>query len=289
MNRRHVTALVFVLCCSTSSLAENWPNWRGPNFDGVAAPGDYPVQWTTTENVIWKVALPSSAGSTPIVWGDHIFVDGARDGKNLVQCFDWDGNIQWEREQGTERQGKHRKGSGANPSPVTDGQHVYCYFKSGDLSCYDFTGKLIWQKNLQAEFGPDSLWWDLGTSPVLTDNCVIVACMQDAPSYVVALDKRTGKQVWKVDRNLNAPEESHQAYTTPIVTKRGDTTVLLVLGSDHLTAHDAQTGTELWRSAGFNRRNAISLHCIGGRQRRHGGSAVCARQTFACTQAGGTR
>jgi outer membrane protein assembly factor BamB len=111
----------------------------------------------------------------------------------------------------------------------------------------------VWQHNLQKQFGEDTLWWDLGTSPVLTHNCVVIAIMQTGPSFLVAFDRRTGAQVWKHERRLDAPVESAQSYTTPIVAAdaAGKETIY-VLGADHITAHDAATGAELWRVGGLN-------------------------------------
>ena len=138
---------------------------------------------------------------------------------------------------------------------MTDGKHVYCYFKSGDLACLDFDGNVLWHKNLQQEFAEDTLWWDLGTSPVLTEDALVVACVQSGPSYVVAFGKTTGDVVWKQDRMLDAPEEANQTYSTPIVTGSGKDERLIILGADHVTAHDAKSGTELWRVGGLNPTN----------------------------------
>jgi outer membrane protein assembly factor BamB len=113
-------------------------------------------------------------------------------------------------------------------------------------------GKLVWQQNLQSLYGEDTLWWDLGTSPVLTKNHVVVAVMHSGPSYVAAFDKATGKQGWKQDRNLGAPSEAAQSYSTPVVLEHAGRELIVVLGADHVTAHDAVTGIELWRVGGLN-------------------------------------
>ena len=159
---------------------------------GWPAGADYPIEWNAQQNILWQIDLPAHAGSTPIVWGEQIFVTVADDGKNLARCYDWQGKLQWQTEVGTERPGKHKKASGCNSSPITDGQHVYVYFKSGDLACLDLQGEIIWRTNLQKEFAEDTLWWDLGTSPVLTEDHLVVAVIQSGPSYLVAFDKNTG-------------------------------------------------------------------------------------------------
>jgi len=138
---------------------------------------------------------------------------------------------------------------------VTDGKYVFVYYKSGDFACLNFDGKIVWQKNLQKMYGEDTLWWDLGTSPVLTKNHVVVTCMHSGPSYLAAFDKQSGRVVWKQDRNLNAPVEAAQSYTTPAVVSHNGKEIIVVLGADHVTAHDAKSGKELWRVGGLNPTN----------------------------------
>ena len=167
-------------------------------------------------------------------------------------ALDFQGMERWRAKIGTERQGKHKKASGCNSSCVTDGTSVFAYFKSGDLACIDLSGKSLWKTNLQEKFGADTLWWDLGTSPVLTKGNCVVAVMQTGGSYLAAFDKQTGKLAWKVDRNLDAPEEAAQSYSTPLVIMDHGQEILVVLGADHVTGHRADTGAELWRVGGLN-------------------------------------
>ncbi|HAY82381.1 MAG TPA: hypothetical protein DCY79_21445 [Planctomycetaceae bacterium] len=245
-------ALLICLTALAPAYGENWPQWRGPTSNGVAPAGSYPTEWSGEEHVAWKRKLPVSGSSTPAVWGELIFLTSAQGDENTLLCLNRDGQPQWETKLGAMRKGKHRKATSCNSSPVTDGQHVYAYFKSGDLACLDFDGKVIWQTNLQREFGEDTLWWDLGTSPVLTQRHVVIAVVQTGPSYIVAFDKQTGKLAWKRDRNLGAPVEAAQTYATPIVVEQDGKETLVVLGADHVTAHDAQDGSELWRVGGMN-------------------------------------
>ena len=241
-------------CVLTVGVArgDNWPNWRGPSFNGVASGKNYPTEWSSTKNVAWKVALPGKGASTPIVWGDRIFLTCGIEGENAVVCLDRNGQQLWQTLLGDERSGKHKKATGSNPSATTDGQHVFAYFKSGDLACLDLAGKVVWRHNLQQMYGEDTLWWDLGTSPVLTEQHVVVAVMQTGPSYLAAFDKATGKLAWKQERQLDAPREAAQSYSTPVVTELDGRQVLVVLGADHVTAHDAATGSEIWRVGGLN-------------------------------------
>lgn len=250
---RVLSATLLVALLTTAALAENWPNWRGPDFNGVAAEGEYPTEWTSKKNVRWQTELPGEGSSTPAVWEQRIYLTSGNKGKNSLLCLDRaTGRTQWTLDVGKERKGKHRKASGSNPSPATDGKIIAAYFKSGDLAAADLQGNLKWHVNLQEEFGEDTLWWDLGTSPVLTKDHVVVACMQSGPSYLAAFDKRTGKLAWKQDRMLNAPDEAAQSYSTPVLTEYKGQPQLIVLGADHVTAHDAETGKELWRVGGLN-------------------------------------
>ena len=251
--RSRVACLLLCLAVGTVASAGNWPNWRGPGFDGIVREGkDYPTHWSNSENVLWKIDLPGKGASTPVVWDNRIILTCAIDGKNGVLCLDLEGRPVWQQTIGSEKAGKHMKATGCNPSATTDGKHVYVYFKSGDLACLDFAGKVVWQHNLQEKFGEDTLWHDLGTSPVLTRDNVVVAVMHSGPSYLVAFNKTSGKQAWKQDRNLDAPKEAAQSYSTPVVLSDKGREIIVVLGADHVTAHDAANGHELWRVGGLN-------------------------------------
>ena len=262
MTHSHPFLLVIFLASSLALLSpvrsENWPNWRGPALDGVAAGTGFATSWSPEAHVAWKVTLPGLGASTPAVWGDAIVLTCAIDGNDAAICFDRAGKERWRRSLGPEKAGKHAKATGCNPSPVTDGKHVWVYFKSGELAALDLaTGAVAWRENLQERFGEDTLWWDLGTSPVLTRDAVVVAVMQTGPSYLAAFGRTDGKLLWKHDRNLDAPEEAAQSYSTPLVVKGEErfgepAEVMFVLGADHVTAHDATDGRELWRVGGLN-------------------------------------
>lgn len=251
MNRLLTWSLVCLLPL-TAQAADSWPNWRGPSSNGVAPGKSYPTTWSTSQNMKWKVELPGPGASTPIVWNDRIYLTLGKEGKNSVLALDRSGKTAWQTTLDAERPGKHKKATGSNSSPTTDGQHVYAYFKSGTLAALDLSGKVVWEQNLQKLYGEDTLWWDLGTSPVLTQQHVVVAVMQTGPSYLAAFDKLTGKPAWKQDRNLDAPSEAAQSYSTPVVVDENGKQTLVVLGADHVTAHAAETGKELWRVGGLN-------------------------------------
>lgn len=253
-----VAAALLIAC--TGACADNWPQWRGPDGTGRAAGTGYPISFSPIENVQWITDLPGRSGSTPVVWEDFIVVTTPVDEKDGVVCLNRAGTLLWTTTLGQARAGKHRNGTGSNPSPVTDGESIFVYFKSGEIAALDFDGRIRWRKNLQSLYGEDTLWWDVGSSPVLTKDNVVYTVLHTGESYLVAFDKQTGDLVWKQDRNYTCPTESDQSYTTPLVLDNR----LLVWGADHLTAHDAGTGKPLWECGGFNPDQSANWCTIAG-------------------------
>jgi len=254
--------MVFAAGSSLALGAENWPQWRGPLGTGIAADGDYPVKFSADEGVAWRVALPGRGSSTPAVWGDQIFVTCGIDGNDGVVCYGMDGKEQWRKAFGKERPGKHASGTGSNPSPVTDGKHIVVYYKSGTLACLRPNGRLLWETNLQKRYGKDTLWWDLGTSPVLAGDRVVVAVMQSGESYLVAFNLENGDEVWKTDRTYKTSEESDNSYASPQVVQSDGKDVVVTWGADRLTGHDAADGKLIWECAGFNPTNEVNWRSI---------------------------
>lgn len=244
-----------------------WPQWRGPEQNGVAPQGEYPVQWDQNTNVAWQYDFEGLGGSTPVVANGHaLFTAGQKEKNTLIAVDINSGKEAWRVELGADRGNKHRKGSGSNPSAVTDGKHIFAYFRSGDLAAVDFEGNIVWKVNLQEEYGEDTLWWDLGSSPMLINDLVVIAVMQSGPSYLVAYDRESGERVWKTDRMMDAPKEAAQSYATPLAIDGGN---IAVMGADNLTIHSAETGEQLGRVEGFNPDGeeffrSISSPVIGG-------------------------
>ncbi len=253
---RLLPAIVIVITTAQAFAAEiperYWPRWRGPADIGSAALADCPVTWNKDEGLLWKVELPGIGCSTPVVWDNHILLTSAANGLDSVVAYDWKGGQLWKTPVGQEIPGKHRNGSGSNPSVVTDGERVFAYFKSGNLAGLDLSGQVLWQTNLQERFGKVKLYWDLGTSPTLTTRDVVVAVMHGGESFLAAFDQRTGELTWKVPRNYKVPTECDHSYATPIVVDQDGKETILVWGAEHLTAHSATDGKELWSCAGFN-------------------------------------
>jgi outer membrane protein assembly factor BamB len=257
-----VGLLIVISSAEVTRGEENWPQWRGPLGTGVAADGEYPVKFSADEGLGWKVKSPGTGTSTPVVWGDRIFVTCGVNGQDTLLCYDILGNELWQRDLGRERKAKNALATGSNPSPVTDGERVVVYYKSGTVGCFDFAGNPKWKVNLQEQYGRDTLQWDLGTSPVLASDKVIIAVMQDGESYLVALDQATGEEVWKQARMYDCAWESDQSYSTPRVVEIGGRAVIVTWGADHLTGHDAATGELIWEIGGFNPDNRRAWRTI---------------------------
>jgi outer membrane protein assembly factor BamB len=232
--------------------AEGWPQWRGPSGNSVASEGDYPTKFSAEAGLLWKVDLPGVGSSTPAVVGDQLIVTCGIEGKDGVISYNKAGKLLWRKTLGEERAGKHKNGSGSNPSPITDGNQVIVYYKSGTLASLTLDGELNWKINLQEQFGEDTLWWDLGTSPVFAGGNIVIAVMQEGPSYLVGIKPEDGSLAWKVDRTFPVQKETGQSYTTPYVTEIDGRETLVVWGADHLTGHDVKDGTTLWTCRGFN-------------------------------------
>ena len=255
------TALsLLLLCGATAALsAENWPQWRGPSLNGLSGEKNLPLRWSPAENITWKLALPAWSGSSPIVWGDLIFLNVA-DGREMhLWAVDrLRGVALWKRLLGG-GDTRMMKQNMSSPSPVTDGRHVWVMTGTGILKAFDFSGKEIWMRDIQQEYGRFGLQWGYGSSPLLHEDALYVQVLHgmrtNAPSYVLRIDKATGKTVWRVERPTHARFESPDAYTTPALVRVGDTTEIVITGGDVVTGHDPATGRELWRAGGLNPSN----------------------------------
>jgi outer membrane protein assembly factor BamB len=258
------TLTALLVTSGTLLAAPGWPNWRGPSGHGVAESGKTPVAFGPEKSVAWKVKLPGRGGSTPMVLGDLIVVTAEIDGKDGVLAVDKAGKEKWRASVGTVSRFQHANaGSGCNPSAITDGKKIFVYFKSGNLAALDLGGKVVWSKNLQQDYAKDGLKWDLGTSPVLAGGHLVVAMMHNKnPSFLLAFDPATGKEVWKTPRDYKAPAEANDAYTTPFVAEIDGVETIVSWGGDHLSGHDAKSGKLLWDHGDFNPRQQPNWRVI---------------------------
>ncbi len=266
---------------------EKWPHWRGPHHNGISDSTSLPTKWSSTENIVWKIPLPSWSAATPIIWGDRIFITSPSKPepkteqpaqkppeqkqqqrrrrrpsldpggpKLFLFCISKkDGKILWKRELDDKNQ-IHRKQNDATPSPVTDGKHVWVVTGTGKVTAFDMDGKQIWKKDLQQEYGAFGHNWGYGSSPLLHDGSLIVEVLHgmktDDPSYIVSFNAETGKIQWQQERPTDAQRESPDAYTTPVLLKHEGKTQIVISGGDYVTGHDFNTGKEIWRASGLN-------------------------------------
>jgi outer membrane protein assembly factor BamB len=245
-----------LLAASVTVSAENWPQWRGPLLNGVSRETNLPVTWNATTNIAWKLVLPSWSGATPIVWDDYIFLNVA-DGDSLsLWAVDRNkGTMMWQKPLGGGNH-KERKQNMSSPSPVTDGTRVWVMTGTGILKGFDFSGKELWMRDVQKEYGRFGLNWGYASSPLLHEGALYVQVLHgmrtDDPSYVMKIDGASGKTIWKIERPTTARRESPDSYTTPALLKYGATTEIVITGGDVVTGHDPSTGKELWRMDGLN-------------------------------------
>jgi outer membrane protein assembly factor BamB len=260
-----VACLAFVVTLS----AENWPAWRGPLANGVSGEKGLPLKWSTEQNVAWKLPMPSRSGATPIVWNDHIFLNVATamtTGDLELWAVDRKkGEPMWKRPLGG---GNHqeRKQNMSSPSPVTDGTTVWVMTGTGILKAFDFEGTELWMRDVQKDYGRFGLNWGYASSPLLHEGSLYIQVLHgmktDDPSYVMKVDGKSGKTMWKVDRPTHAISESPDSYTTPLLVGSGKSVEVVISGGDIVTGHDPETGKELWRANGLNPSNDPNYRII---------------------------
>ena len=267
-------AVSLVLSGSTNDADKYWPQWRGPERTGVSKSANPPVTWAENKNIKWKIEIPGRGSASPVVWGDRLFLLTAVPvGASLAESHQprggvsprvahsyrvlavnrADGKIAWERTAGEEapHEASHQdNGTWASSSAITDGQHVIASFESRGLYCYDLNGTLVWRKDLgdkkmRNEFGE-------GSTPALHGDTLVVVWDHFVPgaSFVVALDKRTGDELWRAKR------DEIDTWATPLIVEHEGRAQVIVSGMNRLRSYDLQTGAVVWETAGLTM-NAI--------------------------------
>ncbi|HYT91060.1 MAG TPA: PQQ-binding-like beta-propeller repeat protein [Gemmataceae bacterium] len=265
---KHASLTAILASAFAASLhAENWPQWRGPSFDGGSPEKGLVEKFSPTENVKWTAPMPGPSAATPIVWGDRVFVStpDAQARTLLALCLDRHSGKELWRHQVASGIGRDNKSNFSSPSPATDGKLVVFFYGSGELAAFDFAGKKLWERNLQTDYGQFAFLWTFSTSPLLHDGKLYVQVLQrdtpvsgrgrkDGPndSYLLALNPATGRELWKRIRPADAREESLEAFTSPVPVIHGGRSEILVAGGDCITGHDPASGKELWRWGTWN-------------------------------------
>ncbi|VAX38276.1 hypothetical protein MNBD_PLANCTO02-1953 [hydrothermal vent metagenome] len=244
---------VFLLTSQTLFSKGNWARWRGPNQDGHTTDATLPEKWSD-KNVLWKQKLPGIGQSSPCIWGDKIYLTAAleRGRKRLVLCLSRKtGKIIWQKEawQGVPEP-THRMNGWASSTCVTDGKRVYAFFgRAGGLYCYSAQGELLWNKKLGNFDSP----WGTAACPVLVDDLVIQNCDSDNGAYIVAFDKKTGKQKWRTRR------DDRRGWSTPVLLDVNGHQELVLNGDTGVKAYNPQTGKELWFCKSFTGRGTPTV------------------------------
>jgi outer membrane protein assembly factor BamB len=270
MRCRFTFVLVIIVLSTIASLhivsAENWPQWRGPALNGVSGEKNLPVKWTTEENITWKLGMPGWSGSTPIIWDNYIFINASEAESGMTPkgdiyfwCIDrTKGTPLWKKLLSS-GDVKLRKQNMSSPSPVTDGRSVWVLTGTGILKGFDFKGNELWSRDIQKEYGKFGLNWGYASSPLLHEDSLYVPVLHgmktDEPSYILRIDKATGKTIWRAERPTPAIRESPDAYITPALLRHNGSIELVISGGDCVTGHDLETGKELWRAYGLNPEN----------------------------------
>lgn len=281
---RKVVSLVVCLCFvpvlaladpQSTDYDKNWPQWRGSDSNGVSLYGKPPVKWDESTNIKWKIEIPGKGHATPITWDDQIFVltaiqtdkkieskkEAPAQGQNQRRAMSTsteyvhkfaifainrsDGSIKWQHTAREElpHEGAHPTGTWASNSPVTDGEHIYAYFGSRGLYCYDMQGKLIWDK----DFGDMKIRMSFGegSSPALYKDKIVVNWDHEGQSFIIALDKKTGKELWKMDR------DEVTSWATPLIVESNGKPQVITNGTNQIRSYDLATGQLLWESSGM--------------------------------------
>jgi outer membrane protein assembly factor BamB len=198
-------------------LAGNWPAWRGPSGLGVSDEKNLPTKWDAKTNVKWRVALPERGNSTPVIWGERIFLTQPVGERRTLMCLQKsDGKLLWQQGVTTaEKEPTHGTNPYCSASPVTDGERVIASFASDGLFCYDFNGKELWRRT---DLGRQIHIWGNGASPVIHGDLCFLNFGPGETTYLLAVDKRTGKTVWKHDEPTGATKASYVgSWSTPVL------------------------------------------------------------------------
>ncbi|MCP3914080.1 MAG: PQQ-binding-like beta-propeller repeat protein [bacterium] len=270
------TSLVFLstLFLSTIAQAQDWPQWRGPSYDGAAEATGLPTDFDQKKHVLWSTELPGPGAGTPIVFGTRVFVTSidADKGELLAICIDRDsGKVLWRKSAGSgyspgapSKTHMHDRSNFASPSPVTDGERVVFSYGNGDLVAYDLDGEELWRRNLQKDYGDFTFQWTFSASPTLWNGKLYMQVLQrDEPvhgrgedgnaSFLLSMDPATGKTLKRIERPSEANKESLESYATPIPFVGEDgRKELLIVGGDVITGHDPDSLEELWRWGTWN-------------------------------------
>ena len=251
---RYLIIVTFLIHGLAAALrAADWPCWRGPNGLGVSEETNLPVEWSKEKNIAWKLELPGKGVSSPCVIGDRVYLTAQTPdtGLHVLAIHSGRGEIVWNREIGRGQLRTHNLHNMATPTAVSDGRLIWALFGTGDLACLDFDGQVVWQRNLVKEYGEYKTNHGYGTSPMLLDGRLYIACMHQGASYFLAVDSKTGKNLWKKDRNLEPKDEAQDSYSSPIFLRSDGGVQVVLAGAESVNAYAPASGEQIWISGGM--------------------------------------
>ncbi|HJZ54119.1 MAG TPA: PQQ-binding-like beta-propeller repeat protein [Gemmataceae bacterium] len=249
-------AVVPLFAFALTARADNWPGWRGPTGQGFSTEKNLPVKWSATENVKWKIPLPDTGNSTPIVWGEKVFLTQATEKgkKRSLICFARkDGSKLWEKTvEYDEAEPKHDTNTYCAASPATDGERVVVSHGSAGVFCYDLAGKELWKRDL----GPCHHIWGNAASPVIYKNLVILNFGPNEKTFLIAMNKENGKDVWKVDEPGKKASEYYGSWSTPVIADEGGHAELVMSWAGAIKSYNPDSGGLLWSCHGLEKDKA---------------------------------
>ena len=297
---RLIALLLFVSCIIQSAGAQNWPQFRGSKSNQLIDDGNLPLEWDSNTNIAWKAELEGRGWSSPIIWEDRVFYTNAVIDRSSVpdslitdfrgnelnpreavysfqvHCLDLnDGREIWQKTayEGIPGITTHPSNTHASETPVTDGERLYVYFGMNGLYCYDLDGELLWKRDMGAF--PSTSNWGTATSPLVYNDLLYMQIDSDSASYLAALDKRTGKHIWRVERNENTN------WSTPVIWQNTYRNELITSGQK-ACSYDPETGELIWELYLGGGRNISSpvaskdMLFLGNEEREGGGGILYA-------------
>ncbi|HYG74482.1 MAG TPA: PQQ-binding-like beta-propeller repeat protein [Planctomycetota bacterium] len=271
MKTAHIFLLIVLAASSVAFCGENWPQWRGPNHNGSSGETGLPDKLDKDSTLVWTTPLPGRSGATPVVWNDKVFLTaGDKTNKDLLAiCVNRaDGKVLWQKVVAPSSDKPYGKNSNmASPSPITDGKSVIFLFGTGHLAAFDMDGKELWTRDLTKDHSKFAIMWGYGSSGMLYKDKLYIPVLQrdtnpyvpgadsggkPIESFILCIDPKTGKELWKHVRPSDAVQETRESYATPIPLELKDRSELVMVGGDCVSGHDPETGKEYWRFGGWN-------------------------------------
>ena len=253
--------MICLTVCSSTLSADDWPQWRGADLTSVSNERDVPVEWGKDKDMRWRVPMPGPAGSSPVVWGDNVFLTSVDKSNLTLICVGVEsGKVKWKKLLDGQDKASRDGANSASPSPSTDGEHVWVMMGNGVLTCFTVEGEEVWKVDLQKKYGKFNIQFGMASTPILDNGNLYLALMhgdmrskkKTSVGQVIALDAKTGSEIWLHIRKTDGVSENTHSYASPTIYRNGGTEFLVTHGADYVIGHSLDDGSEIWRCGGFN-------------------------------------